>query len=56
MANEKVNVLSVSSRTDMKRGLAIINMEIQLTNVDMLNKILSRVAQLEDVIEAKRAN
>lgn len=56
MANEKVNVLSVSSRTDMKRGLAIINMEIQLTNVEMLNKILSRVAQLEDVIEAKRAS
>lgn len=56
MANEKVNVLSVSSRTDIKRSLAIINMEIQLTNVDMLNKLLARIAQLDDVIEAKRAS
>ncbi len=56
MANEKVNVLSVSSRTDIKRSLAIINMEIQMPNTEILNKLLSRVAQLDDVIEAKRAN
>lgn len=55
MANEKVNVLSVSSRTDMKRGLAIINMEIQMNNVAMLNKILARITLLDDVIEARRA-
>ena len=55
MANEKVNVLSVSSRTDVKRGLAIINMEIQMNNVTMLNKILARITLLDDVIEARRA-
>lgn len=54
MANEKVNVLRVSSRTDPKRNLAMIDMEIELNNVDMLAKILNRVAQLDDVIEAKR--
>lgn len=56
MANEKVNVLAVSSRTDPKRGLATIEMEIELNNVEMLNKLLARLAQLDDVIEAKRAN
>ncbi|OOR99572.1 GTP diphosphokinase [Haemophilus paracuniculus] len=55
MANEKVNVLAVSSRTDTKRGLATIEMEIELNNVEMLNKLLARLAQLDDVIEAKRA-
>lgn len=54
MANEKVNVLGVSSRTDVKRSLATIDMEIQLNNVEILNKLLARIAQLDDVIEAKR--
>lgn len=54
MANEKVNVLGVSSRTDIKRSLATIDMEIQLNNVAILNKLLARVSQLDDVIEAKR--
>lgn len=54
MANEKVNVLSVSSRVDAKRGIATIDMDISLNNVEMLTKILARVAQLDDVIEAKR--
>ncbi|RDE83210.1 GTP diphosphokinase [Haemophilus parahaemolyticus] len=55
MANEKVNVLSVASRIDAKRSLAIINMEIQMNNVAMLNKILARITLLDDVIEARRA-
>ncbi|WGE32636.1 GTP diphosphokinase [Actinobacillus genomosp. 2] len=54
MANEKVNVLSVSSRIDAKRSLAIMDMGIELSNVEMLGKLLARIAQLEDVIEAKR--
>ena len=54
MANEKVNVLSVASRIDAKRSLAIINMEIQMNNVAMLNKILARITLLDDVIEARR--
>lgn len=54
MANEKINVLSVSSRTDNKRSLATIDMDIQLNNVEMLTKLLSRLRQLNDVLEAKR--
>ncbi|KIE93370.1 putative GTP pyrophosphokinase [Actinobacillus pleuropneumoniae] len=54
MANEKVNVLSVSSRIDAKRSLAIMDMSIELNNIEMLGKLLARIAQLDDVIEAKR--
>jgi GTP pyrophosphokinase len=54
MANEKINVLSVASRTDSKRSLATIDMDIQLNNVEMLTKLLARVCALDDVIEAKR--
>ncbi|MEE3682220.1 GTP diphosphokinase [Actinobacillus pleuropneumoniae] len=54
MANEKVNVLSVSSRIDAKRSLAIMDMSIELNNIEMLGKLFARIAQLDDVIEAKR--
>lgn len=54
LANEKVSVLGVSSRSDTKRQIATIDMQIELSNVQMLSKILSRLAKLDDVIEAKR--
>ncbi|MFC0323383.1 GTP diphosphokinase [Gallibacterium melopsittaci] len=54
LANEKVSVLGVSSRSDTKRQIATIDMQIELNNVQMLSKILSRLAKLDDVIEAKR--
>ncbi|AUI65402.1 MULTISPECIES: GTP diphosphokinase [Glaesserella] len=54
MANEKVNVLGVSSRTDTKRSIATIDIQIELNNVEMLDKLLNRIAQIDDVIDAKR--
>lgn len=56
LANEKVNVLGVSSRSDTKKQLATIDMEIELYNIQVLGRILSRISQLPDVIEAKRLN
>ncbi|GKX53933.1 GTP diphosphokinase [Leminorella grimontii] len=54
LANEKVNVLSVSSRSDVKKQMATIDMEIELYNLQALSRVLTRVSQLPDVIEAKR--
>ncbi|QIM62701.1 GTP diphosphokinase [Pasteurellaceae bacterium Orientalotternb1] len=54
MANEKVNVLGVSSRTDTKRGIATMDVEIELNNIQLLSKLTARILQLDDVIEAKR--
>jgi len=54
LANDKISVLGVSSRTDTKRQVANIDMQIELNNVEMLSKILSRLEKLDDVIEAKR--
>ncbi|QLB12166.1 GTP pyrophosphokinase [Bisgaardia hudsonensis] len=54
LANEKISVLSVSSRSDTKRQLANIDMEIELHNVQTLSKILARLVKLDDVIDAKR--
>ncbi|MBN6078012.1 GTP diphosphokinase [Aggregatibacter actinomycetemcomitans] len=54
LANEKISVLGVSTHTDSKRQAANIDMQIELNNVEMLSKILSRLEKLDDVIEAKR--
>lgn len=54
LANEKINVTGVSSRSDNKRQTATMDLEIQINNVEMLGKILTRLAALEDVIDVKR--
>ncbi|MBF0784928.1 GTP diphosphokinase [Muribacter muris] len=54
MANEKINVLGVSSRTDTKRRIATIDVEVELNNIQLLSKLTARILQLDDVIEAKR--
>lgn len=54
LANEKISVTGVSSRSDNKRQTATMDLEIQLNNVEMLGKILARLSALEDVIDVKR--
>lgn len=54
LANEKVNVLNLASRSDVKQQLATIDMEIEIYNLEVLARLLSKLNQLPDVIEAKR--
>lgn len=54
LANEKVNVLGVSSRSDTKKQLATIDMEIEIYNQQVLGRVLARLNQVSDIIEAKR--
>lgn len=54
LANEKVNVLGVSSRSDVKQQLATIDMTIEIYNLQVLGRVLAKLNQLPDVIEAKR--
>lgn len=54
LANEKVNVLGVISRSDTKKQLATIDMEIEIYNQYVLARVLAKLNQLPDVIDAKR--
>ncbi|MBI6549451.1 GTP diphosphokinase [Xenorhabdus lircayensis] len=54
LANEKVNVLGVSSRSDVKQQLATIDMNIEIYNLQVLGRVLAKLNQLPDVIEARR--
>ncbi|BAE73785.1 GTP pyrophosphokinase [Sodalis glossinidius str. 'morsitans'] len=54
LANEKVNVLGVASRSDVKKQLATIDMDIEIYNQQVLGRVLSKLNQLPDVINARR--
>jgi len=55
LANEKANVLRMSSNSDVAKQTAIINMTLELYNLDSLNKLLTKISLIDDVIEAKRS-
>lgn len=47
-------MLGVSSRSDVKQQIATIDMNIEIYNLQVLGRILAKLNQLPDVIEAKR--
>ncbi len=54
LANAKITVLNMKSHQDNKRGLTLIDLDIEIFNMDDLTNILTKLAQVESVIEAKR--
>lgn len=56
LANEKVNVLGVASRSDTKQQMATIDMEIEIYNLQVLGRVLAKLNQLPDVLDARRLN
>ncbi|MBE2899108.1 GTP diphosphokinase [Pasteurellaceae bacterium 20609_3] len=54
LANEKVSVIRVSSKSDLKKMTATMDLEIELMNVELLGRLLSSLLRIDDVIEAKR--
>lgn len=54
LANEKVNVLGLSSRSDARQQIVTIDIDMTMHNQETLNRILNKLNQLPEVIEAKR--
>ncbi|MBJ3813800.1 GTP diphosphokinase [Shimwellia pseudoproteus] len=54
LANEKVNVLGVTSRSDTKQQLATIDMNIEIYNLQVLGRVLAKLNQVPDIIDARR--
>ncbi|WP_372871765.1 GTP diphosphokinase [Shewanella sp.] len=54
LAAEKSNVLAMSSSSDVKNQTAAIELELELYNVDGLSRVLSKLGQVDGVIEARR--
>ncbi|MGE6108372.1 GTP diphosphokinase [Aeromonas sobria] len=54
LANEKINVMGVRSRSNVKDQTAEIDMELEIYNINAFNRALAKLSQLDDVISAKR--
>ncbi len=54
IANEKINVLGVRSRSDTYNQLAKIDIDMEVYNIDDLTRMIAKLNQMSDVIQAKR--
>ena len=54
LANEKINVLNMSLNTQPQKQLAIFDMKLEITDLSTMNRVLTKVQQIEGVYEARR--
>ncbi|EHA1126982.1 GTP diphosphokinase [Vibrio navarrensis] len=54
LANEKIKVISMKSRMDYRTHLNVMDFELEVSNIEVLNRIMKRVEQVRDVMSVKR--
>ncbi|EIT7144842.1 GTP diphosphokinase [Vibrio vulnificus] len=54
LANEKIKVISMKSRLDYRTHLSVMDFELEVTNIEVLTRIMKRVEQIKDVMSVKR--
>ena len=54
LANEKINVLEASSRINRADNCASMMLTLEIPNLQLLGRLLTRIGQLPNVIEARR--
>jgi GTP pyrophosphokinase len=54
MANEKINLRSAKIDTKQKEHKALVLATLDISNIDQLSRVLARIEQLPNVIEAQR--
>ena len=54
LANEKMNVLEASTRTNKDDNYASMLLTIEIPNLHLLGRLLARIGQLPNVVEARR--
>ena len=54
LANDKVKVNSMRSRNDYKRQLSVMDFDLEMSNVEVLARVITRVEQIKDVMSVKR--
>ncbi|MBW8189585.1 GTP diphosphokinase [Neiella marina] len=54
LANEKINVMGMKTRSNATDQTAIIDMDVEIYNLDTVSRILTRIGQLNGVVETRR--
>ncbi|MFO6379234.1 ACT domain-containing protein, partial [Pseudomonas aeruginosa] len=51
---ERINVLAVNTRSNKEDNTATMQLTIEIPGLDALGRLLARVSQLPNIIEARR--
>ncbi len=54
LLNEKINVLAVNTRSNKEDNTASMLLTIEIPDLDALGRLLGRISQLPNIIEARR--
>jgi len=54
LANEKINLTGVQAATDPGDGIARMSLTLEIADIGQLSRVLSRIGQLPNVVEARR--
>ncbi|GGA74815.1 GTP pyrophosphokinase [Neiella marina] len=54
LANEKINVMGMTTRSNAADQTATIDMDVEIYNIDTVARMLTRIGQLNGVIETRR--
>ncbi|TCO82349.1 GTP pyrophosphokinase [Plasticicumulans lactativorans] len=54
LANDKINVIAVNTLSDKQAGTARMTLTVEISDVAQLSRLLDKIVQLPNVIEARR--
>jgi GTP pyrophosphokinase len=54
LANEKINLNGVNTATDERDGIARMSLTLEITDIGQLSRVLTKIGQLPNVVEARR--
>lgn len=54
LANEKINLNGVHTSTNSQDGIAHMNLILEISDIGQLSRVLTRIEQLPNVVEARR--
>ena len=54
IANERISILGMDSRTDDTQNTVTMTFKIEISNNEALMKLLNKISQIDDVVEVKR--
>lgn len=54
LANGRIDVLAVNTRSDKSKNTAILNLTVEVTGLDSLSVLLSKISRLPNVLSAER--
>ena len=55
LANDKVNVLAMSTDSDVNNQVVTMGLKLEVYNLSAFNRVLDKISQVEEVMKVKRS-